>query len=184
VCPAFSLTHVGPDTWLTLSYRVFDADGDEVEDATPDAPLEVVFGHAQLLPAIEQAIEGLGPGQKRSLTLPPAQAFGERNPRALIEVDRGEFPPDVAPGDHFEVENEEGELLVLKVLDVGDEHVVLDTNHPLAGQRVRIDLTVHEVRPATEEELEEARTRLTEPAPVPEAPLIGVERLLRGGTQH
>lgn len=151
---------------------------------SPDAPLAVIFGHGQLLPAVEQAIEGLGPGQKRTITLPPAQAFGERNPAALIEVDRSEFPPDVAPGDHFEVENEKGDLLVLKVLDVADDCVVLDTNHPLAGQRVRIDLTVHDVRPATSEELERARARLRSPMQVVEAPLISADRLLRGGTPH
>src|SRR5690606_5102767 len=105
-------------------YAVFDADGDAV--ATGPSRLEFVFGLGQLLPAIERALDGLGVGAQRSLTLKARDAYGRRDPKAVLEVDRSEFPPDVAPGDRFEVENEEGAVLVLQVLDVGPETVHLD----------------------------------------------------------
>jgi FKBP-type peptidyl-prolyl cis-trans isomerase SlyD len=174
---------VGPDTRVALSYRAYDADGDEVDHSPPDAPLVAVFGYGQLLPAVEHAIGGLQPGQTRSIELPPSQAFGERDPRAVIEVDRADFPADVAPGDRYEVENQAGQLLVFKVLEVGEDYVMLDTNHPLAGQRVRIEVTIREARPATSEELSTAQARLLAPSAGFEPSLIGVERLLRGRAQ-
>jgi FKBP-type peptidyl-prolyl cis-trans isomerase SlyD len=175
---------VGPDTWVSLAYNVYDAEGEEVDRSVADAPLCAVFGHGQLLPAVERAIEGLREGQARTVSLPPKEAFGERDPKAIIEVDRADFPADVAPGDHYDMENEEGELLVFKVLDVADDCVVLDTNHPLAGQRVRFELTVCGVRPATEEELESAQAELDAPEAAAAVSLISAERLLRGGTQR
>lgn len=176
---------IGPGTFVSLDYAVFDADGDAV--ATGPSRLEFVFGLGQLLPAIERALDGLGVGAQRSLTLKARDAYGRRDPKAVLEVDRSEFPPDVAPGDRFEVENEEGAVLVLQVLDVGPETVHLDLNHPLAGQDLRVELSVVGVRPATSEELEAAERALeaseAEGAVGPKVqppPLVSLESLLRG----
>jgi FKBP-type peptidyl-prolyl cis-trans isomerase SlyD len=175
---------VGPDTRVELTYAVYDAEGEEVDRSPADAPLTVIFGYGQLLPAVEHAISGLRHGQSREVYLAPSQGYGERDPKAIIEVDRADFPPDVAPGDRYEVENEKGELLVLQVLDVLDDAVVLDTNHPLAGQRVRVELTVRDVRPATSAELSSAQARLEAPEEEGPGSLISADRLLRGRTQR
>lgn len=177
---------VGPDTVVTLEFAAFDADGDPI--ATGESRLELVFGRGQLLPAVERAIEGLSAGDRKTIVLRPEEAFGRRKRDAVLEVDRGDFPEDVAPGDRFEMENEAGALLVLRVLDVGPDVVYLDLNHPLAGQEIRFDLAILGVRPATSEELE-AADRAIEAAlesvdadrgtPVAMAP-IPLERLLRG----
>ncbi len=127
---------VGPETLVSVGYSVFDADGELVESSTLDA----VFGCGDLLPAVERVIAGLVEGEQRTLELPPEQAYGQRDPQAIIEVDREDFPPDVAPGDCFEAESARGGMVLLQVLEVLDDAVVLDTNHPLAGQKVRIDL--------------------------------------------
>ncbi len=170
---------VGPDTVVTLAYTVRDEDGEPVEDL-PAEPLSVVFGHGQLLPAIERAALGLAAGDRVALRLDPASAWGDWDPGRVIEVDRAEVPEDAAPGDVFEAEHEGGAILLLKVLDVREATVLLDTNHPLAGQRVTIELEVRGVRPATEEELEQA----TAVALATERPLfdVALSRLLdRGG---
>ncbi len=146
---------VGPDTVVTLAYAVRDEDGAPVEDV-PAEPLSAVFGHGQLLPAIERAAQGLTVGDRVTLRLDPASAWGDWDPGRVIEVDRAEVPADAAPGDVFEAEHEGGAIVLLKVLDVREATVLLDTNHPLAGQRVTIELEVRGVRPATEEELERA----------------------------
>jgi FKBP-type peptidyl-prolyl cis-trans isomerase SlyD len=187
---AVSEFQVGPDTFVTLSYSVFDAEGDVVAD---QSQLSCVFGRGQLLPAIEHVLDGMSAGERRTLTLKARDAYGKRDPKAVIEVDRDEFPEDVAPGDRFEMENEAGGLLVLQVLDVGPDSVVVDLNHPLAGQDIRVELHVHEVRPATTSELAEAESMLEEQAALeaeafsagllPDGPtpgLVSVESLLRG----
>jgi FKBP-type peptidyl-prolyl cis-trans isomerase SlyD len=168
---------VGPETVVRLSYAVFDAEGEQIEAS--DEPVEVIFGASGLLPAVERRLEGAVAGERRSLTLPARDAFGERDKRAILEVDRAEFPTDVAPGDRFELEDQAGHLLVMKVLDLDDERVVLDANHPLAGQRVRFELDVVDVRPARIEEIEQALERL-EKAESPPERLLSPERLIRG----
>ncbi len=179
---------IGPDTHVTLSYSAFDAEGDAVSEA--NSRIEFVFGRGQLLPAIEMALDGLSPGDCREIELTPKEGFGRRDPDRVLEVSREEFPDDVAAGDRFEVENEAGHLLVLQVLDVGPDTVHVDMNHPLAGQQVRLRLEVAEVRPATQNELDEADAALTRVSSRPlgaeaEAPLqlVGVDRLLRGPAQ-
>jgi FKBP-type peptidyl-prolyl cis-trans isomerase 2 len=88
--------------------------------------------------------------------LSAGQAFGARDPSAILELDRDEFPADIAAGDEFEAENDEGDSVPLVVLEVGDDFVVVDMNHPLAGQSVTLWLCVEAVRPALTAEIEEA----------------------------
>lgn len=172
---------VGPDTVVSLAYAVYDAEGERVDGS--ERPLEVVFGHGQLMPELEAAIEGLAAGDKKTVRLEPEQAYGRRDPTALVEVDRSEFPDDVAPGDRFEAETEQGGLVVLRVVDVLDDAVVVDTNHPLADQTVRFELEVTAVRPASEAELAAAAARL-EAENRPDPPLVPLRRLLEGGRRR
>lgn len=173
---------VGPDVVVSLSCEVFDADGELV--VSSDGTREVVIGYGELLPAVEQAILGLMPGKAVKLELPPHKAYGKRDPRAVIEVDRSEFPEDVAPGDRYEAEGNSGERVLIQVLDVLDNAVVVDRNHPLAGLTLTVALHVLATRPATGEELrlasEALLARQAEDRP-PE--LIPPDRLLKGGSR-
>ncbi len=150
---------VGPETFLTLRSTVFDAEG---EVASEPEILGVVFGFGQLLHEIERRLEGKTEGDKVEVRLKSSQAFGKRDNARVLEVDRLDFPPDVTEGDRFEVENEQGGLLVVQVLHVTDDLVVLDTNHPLADQDVAFFLEILEVRPATSEEIVAAEEMMSE----------------------
>lgn len=182
---------IGPDIFAAVDFAVFDAEGDPISEG--QNRLEFVFGRGQLLPAIEQALDGLVAGDRRTVTLRPQDAYGRRDPKRILEVDRSEFPEDVKPGDRFEVENRAGAVLVLQVLDVSDDSVQLDLNHPLAGQELRVELSVVEVRPASDEELERANRDLealeeehqheTADAVALSVPVIPLDRLLRRPAQ-
>jgi FKBP-type peptidyl-prolyl cis-trans isomerase SlyD len=167
--------------WVKLVFDVFDADGEPLQDGS--ATQTAVFGYGTLLEAVESRLEGLRQGDRRTVELSPEQAFGRRDPKAVLEVDRSDFPPDVAPGDRYDAEGEDGRPVLLRVLDVTDDAVILDTNHPLAGQRLRLEIEVQEVRPATAEELEEAEARLMAEPDIGEesaaSRLIPPESLLR-----
>ena len=143
-----SAFQVGPEMWVRLRVLIHDAEGAPVQDEPSEASF--VFGYAALLPALEQAIEGLPEGGRKSVTLKPEDAFGRRDPKAVLEVLRDEFPEDVAEGDVFDADEDEGPEaaggpVVLRVLEVTPESVILDRNHPLAGQKVRFDVEVVEV---------------------------------------
>ncbi|HKY37672.1 MAG TPA: peptidylprolyl isomerase [Polyangiaceae bacterium] len=172
--------------WVRLRVVVCDAEGAPVEDEPSE--IAFVFGYAAVLPAFENALEGTPQGARKSVTLKAEEAFGKRDPKAVLEVRRDEFPDDVAEGDVFDADEEDGppgstSPVLLRVLEVTPDSVILDRNHPLAGQKVRFDVEVLEVRPAEPEEISTAEAALAGDS-APEAPLIPAARLLRGGTRR
>ncbi len=171
-------TQIGPGTVALVAYELFDAEGEGVEASEPANPLVLLFGYGQASPALERGLDGLSVGDSREVVLPAEEAFGSRDPAAIIEVDRAELPADVEAGDEFEAERD-GRCVPLKVLEVSTDTVVLDTNHPLAGQRVRLRVVVQAVRPATAEEIEEATARIVETAGPTPGHLLPAEQLLR-----
>lgn len=168
---------LGPGVWTRLRYRVFDAEGELVEGSGGE--ISFVFGYGTLLPALESALEGLAAGATRNVELSARDAYGERRPELELEIAREDFPPDVAAGDRFELEREDGTEVVVRVLGVSDEGVVVDFNHPLAGQRIRFEIEVLEARAGTPEELEIAESVLTSPGEADSETLIPVTDLIR-----
>jgi FKBP-type peptidyl-prolyl cis-trans isomerase SlyD len=169
---------VGPSTFYVLSYQAFDADD---EPASEPEVIGAVFGTGQILPNVESALEGKASGDRVEIRLASGSTFGMRTASAILEVDRSDFPEDVAHGDRFELENAAGDLLVAHVLEVHGEVVVIDTNHPLAEQDVTLRGELLEVRPATGEELRAAELALEEDMAFLSAdvPDVGVGALLR-----
>lgn len=184
--PRSSEFQIGPEMWVRLRVTIRDAEDAPVQDEPSEA--EFVFGFGALLPALEDALAGLPQGARKRITLKPADAFGERDPEAILEVLRDEFPPDVTEGDVFDAEEESGPdapggLVLLRVLEVKPDSVILDRNHPLAGQKVSFDVEVLEVRPADEGEISAAEAAV-EGGEAAEESLIPAARLLRGGTRR
>ncbi len=151
---------VGPDTVVHFRYELRDEEGELVEVSEPGVELSFLFGYGQLTPAFELAMEGLRPGERNEVLIPHTQAFGPRDPNAIIEVDRNELPEELAVGDEFEADHESGAALGLTVLEILDDRVVLDANHPLAGQNIKLSVMVDAVRPATSDEIAFAEEEL------------------------
>lgn len=141
---------------VTLDYTL-TLDNGEVADSTQDGrPLRFLAGSGELLPAFEEALLGLTAGDKLSLTLSPEDGYGEYDEEAFEEVDIENFPSreGLEPGTAIEVHDADGETYVAYISEVHDDTVILDYNHPLAGETLHFQVTVLEVRPATAEELE------------------------------
>ena len=168
---------VGPEAWVELDVKVYDAEGEQV--LAPEERHAFVCGFGQILPGIERALEGAVAGEKRCFELAAQQAYGDRDEALVLGVDRSEFPEQVRPGDRFEVEDAEGSMLVLRVLDVGKDEVQVDLNHPLAGQKVRFEVETLNVRPATSAEIAAAERALAQIG-AQTTPLLAPESLLRG----
>ena len=136
--------------------ELHDAQGVELS-----APSELTYlhgGYGQMLEALEKSLGGKGPGESVLVQLEPDQAFGEYDPELVKIEPRNRFPEPLEVGMQFEGTPEEGDddldSLVYVVTDVAEDKVVLDGNHPLAGMALRFALTVKDVRPATEDEIQ------------------------------
>ncbi|HEY5366240.1 MAG TPA: peptidylprolyl isomerase [Casimicrobiaceae bacterium] len=140
------------NTVVTLKFKLFDA-GNKVIEETGNEPITYLHGgHSGIFPKVEEAINNKQAGDSVSVTLEPADAFGEYD-AALIRVEPvASLPPDLTEGGHL-VAEKDGEEVVFRVTNVADGKAVLDGNHELAGQRLRFDATIVDVRPATTEEI-------------------------------
>jgi FKBP-type peptidyl-prolyl cis-trans isomerase SlyD len=148
--------------FVELSFTAYDEDGEVVEIAKADDPLGYVHGYGQIPPGLERALDGLTPGQVRDITLEPADGYGDHDPDGVFEVERTDFPNPAAVkiDDEFVAEGPDGSHVPMRVIDVRDDSVVVDTNHPLAGHKIRFDVKVETVRPATEQEIAEAEAEM------------------------
>jgi len=140
---------------VRLEYEMKDCDGEPVEDA--NASLEYLHGgFGGIFPKVEEALEGKDVGHEVKLTLEPDDAFGEYDAELLRVEPRDRFPKEIEIGMHFEgVPGDRAEeAMIYTVTDVTPESVVVDGNHPLAGERLFFRAKVSGVRAATEEEME------------------------------
>ncbi|HLM72266.1 MAG TPA: FKBP-type peptidyl-prolyl cis-trans isomerase, partial [Polyangiaceae bacterium] len=123
---------VGPDTFVTLSYVLFDERGEAIDRTAEDNPLTYIHGYAQIVPGLEKALEGLKAGEKRSVVVEPDEAFGQRDDDGVFQVEKEDFPDadEVAAGDEFLAQGPDGEPITMRVLEVRKDAFVVDTNHP------------------------------------------------------
>ena len=143
------------DTVVTLAYELRNADGEPLEEDNAEMAY-LHGGYGGIFPKVEEALEGQEPGHSLSLTLEPEDAFGEYDADLLRVEPRNRFPDTLEVGMQFEgVPGEnEGEAMIYTVTDITKESVVVDANHPYAGERLWFQCTVSDVRRATDEEIE------------------------------
>lgn len=155
-------TQVGPDTFVTLAYTLYDEDGEIIERSEADDPLTYVHGYGQIVPGLERALEGMAPGATRSVVVPPEDGYGEYDDEGLFEVARADHPEleDAQVDDELVAEGPHGEEIAMRVVGIADDMITLDANHPLAGVTLRFDIEILDVREATEEEIAEAEEEL------------------------
>lgn len=124
-----------------------------------DLPVSYVHGSgADLFPKIEQALEGRTVGERVSVQLTPADAFGDHDPKLSFTDDIENAPPELRRvGAEFEAQNAKGESIVLTVTRIEGDKITVDANHPLAGQTISFEVTVQDIRDATPEEIRDGR---------------------------
>jgi FKBP-type peptidyl-prolyl cis-trans isomerase SlyD len=151
---------VATDTHVELEYTLFDhVSGEQLTDEPIRA--DYIQGYGQVLPVLETGLKGMAAGQKRSLVAQPDEAFGSHDAEGIFELEKDglEGSDDLTVGEEFVASGPDGDV-VMRVLEVRPETLVVDTNHPLAGKVVRLEVAVLAVRDATDEEIAEARAEL------------------------
>jgi len=127
---------------VTLEYTLTLPDRTVVESNVGQQPLAFVQGSHHLVPGLEKAVEGMKAGQKKHVEVPAELAYGVYDPEARLKVPRNRVPPTVKVGD---VLTRPSDRRPMKVVEITDQAVVMDTNHPLAGKDLVVDLKVLKV---------------------------------------
>lgn len=138
------------DTAVTLNFRITDLKGKPLDSGTT---AYLHGGYEGLFPKAEELLEGKGVGENMTIDLQPADAFGDRDEALVRTISKAEFPPGVKVGGQLQGPGPDGQPRVFHVVKIKGAEVILDANHPLAGQAIRFAATVKEVRPATAEEI-------------------------------
>ncbi len=115
-------------------------------------------------PGLEAALVGMKAGEARDVVVSAEEGFGEYDDELVLQVDRAEFPDPakVEIGDEFVAEAPDGEEIPMRVIEIEDDGVVIDANHPLAGVTLHYSVKVREVRAASTDEIEKAATEFEE----------------------
>lgn len=148
-------SRVEKDHVVSLSYTL-KVDGKIVDEADQDEPLLYLHGHQNIVPGLESALTGMKVGESKTVIVKPQDGYGEYDRDDVELIPRAEFPKEIPLEEGVEIlmEDEEGEEVSATILEVTQDRVKLDFNHPLAGKELHFDVTVLDVRAATDEELE------------------------------
>ncbi len=146
--------NIGKNTVVTITYVVKDMEGKLLEES--DEPVSYLHGgYDNIFPLVEEALEGKAVGDTIDLKLLPADAFGEYEDELVRLEQRDAFPDDIEIGMQFVGSPVGGtEEMLYTVTDIAEDKVVVDGNHPYAGQAVHFQCVVADVRAASADEVE------------------------------
>ncbi len=155
---------IAQNSVVTLTYDLSVTDENQqkvlVEQAEADEPMVFLFGHSGLPEEFENQLDGKNAGDDFSFSLTPEQAYGDYDDQAVVEIPKQVFEIDgqlddqmLQVGNYLPMADNEGNQMQAKVVEIGDEQIKMDFNHPLAGMVMHFEGKVQDVRPATAEEL-------------------------------
>lgn len=121
-------------------------DGTVFDSSKGRAPLEFTIGEHSVIPGFEDAVIGLGVGDKKSVSIAPDNAYGQRREENVIVVKRSQLPKDLEPkvGKTVHTNTSEGTVRFL-ITDMDGDNITLDANHPLAGERLHFELEIVDI---------------------------------------
>ncbi|WP_099865371.1 FKBP-type peptidyl-prolyl cis-trans isomerase [Pararhizobium haloflavum] len=121
---------------VRIHYTGTLTDGTQFDSSEGRDPLEFTLGTGQIIQGLDAQVEGMEVGTKDKVTIPADQAYGPRNPQNIQQVPRDQIPQEVnvQPGAQLQARTQDGNTVMLTVVEASDEHVTVDANHPLAGQ--------------------------------------------------
>lgn len=142
-----TMTEVKSGDVVRIHYTGKLTDGTEFDSSAGRDPLEFKVGSGQVIPGLDNRIEGMNVGDKDTVTIPADQAYGPRDDAQVQVVSRSAVPDgvDLSVGSRLQASTRDGKQVLLTVVDVDDSQVTVDANHPLAGQDLVFDIEVVEI---------------------------------------
>jgi len=142
---------------VSFHYTLTDDDGQTLDSSAGKDTLTYLHGAGNIIPGLESALEGKAVGDAMVVAVTAAEGYGEVQQELIQEVPRDAFQgvDSIEVGMQFEAQTGQGGNVPVTVTAVTDEVVTVDGNHPLAGKNLNFDVSIEDVREATEEELEQ-----------------------------
>jgi len=138
-----------------IHYTLKNKEGAVLDSSSPEAPLAYIHGKGNIIPGLEKALAGKSEGDTFNIHIKPEEAYGQRNETLVQAVPRDAFKEvdDLQEGMQFQAQTPNGPQLIT-VTEIEEDQVIVDANHPLAGETLDFDVEVVDVREATAEELD------------------------------
>jgi FKBP-type peptidyl-prolyl cis-trans isomerase SlyD len=149
--PATAAPAIERGSTVQIEYTLKDDKGKVLESNKGQPPLTYTHGRQQIIPGLERALSGMQAGQEKQVVVKPEDAYGPVNPAAVAEIPKemlkGLPPESLKAGTRLLARSQSGEQRPVVIKEVKDKTVVLDLNHPLAGQTLHFDVKVLSVQP-------------------------------------
>ena len=122
-------------------------DGSVFDSSQDKDPLQFTLGSSQVIPGFEQAVDGMKVGDFKTVNIPADQAYGPHSEEMVQKVERDRFPENSQPqvGQQFQVGTDDGGTNILTIINVAEDSITLDGNHPLAGKDLTFDIQLVEI---------------------------------------
>jgi FKBP-type peptidyl-prolyl cis-trans isomerase SlyD len=148
---------VADDMVVRLDYTLTLNNGEVYDSSADSGPLEYLQGHGQIIPGLEEALYDMAVGEEKDVVVTPDVGYGEYDPEAVQSLPRDVFPPEMElePGMSIDLYDEDADEELEAVIDeVDGDEVVVNFNHPLAGETLNFHVRIAGLRPATPEEID------------------------------
>ena len=135
---------------VSIDYVLRRGDGEVVGTTEEMGPQDIELGSGQIFPQIEQALTGMEVGDEETVEIASDSAFGPRRDELVIDIPRENLPPEPAPqpGMAMQAQSRDGQPLTLYIVEVGEQTVKADGNHPLAGEDISFAITLRDIKQA------------------------------------
>lgn len=149
------MTAIANDHVVKFHYTLTNGEGQTLDKSDETSPLTYLHGAGNIIPGLENALTGKTAGEKLTVNVPAAEGYGEYHAELVQEVPRAMFQgvDNIQEGMQFQAQTDDGFQFVV-VKSVEDDNVIIDGNHPLAGQDLTFEVEIVEIRAATQEELD------------------------------
>jgi peptidylprolyl isomerase len=127
---------------VQVHYRGTLDDGSEFDASVGRDPLSFTVGAGQVIQGFDAAVAGMEVGEKKTVRIPPQEAYGEHRDDLVVQLDRAQVPEhiDLKLGMGLQLQQPNGQPVAVTVKAIEDEHITLDANHPLAGEALTFEL--------------------------------------------
>lgn len=140
---------------VSIHYHLTDDSGNQLDSSAGRGPLKYIQGTKNIIAGLEKALTGKSVGDKFKVSVQPEDGYGVIDHDKIQELPRSAFAgvDEIEPGMQFHGEDSNGNVQNIIVMDVSDDKITIDANHPLAGKVLHFDISVEEIREATAEEI-------------------------------